>query len=109
MADVNIISLIKMKPGQTREEFEKRWLEGHTPFGKSWKNAKNYQVFLINEDVQGKQGDPIPFDGIGIMTWDSYEAMIEDFESEQGVAGFADGAKFMDACLNLYCTEYKQK
>jgi len=106
MAEVKCISLIKMKPGQTREEFEKRWLEEHTKFGGSWKNVKSYKVSLINQEWQDKMGEAILFDGVGELTWDSIEDMQEDFESERGKLGFEDGGKFMDGYFNMYTIEH---
>jgi hypothetical protein len=40
------------------------------------------------------------------MIWDSKEEMEEDMTSERGLAGFADGAEFMDCFIDMYCVEH---
>jgi uncharacterized protein (TIGR02118 family) len=106
MAEVKCISFIKMKPGMTREEFERRWLDEHTKFGGNWKNVKSYKVSLVNTEWQSAMGEPILFDGVGELTWDSLEEMQEDFGSDLGKAGFEDGGKFMDGYWNIYTVEH---
>jgi uncharacterized protein (TIGR02118 family) len=106
MAKLKLICLVKKRPEFTKEEFEKRWIEGHTPFGASWKNVKSYRVLFPEPDIHDKQGEPFEYDGIGEMIWDSYEDMIEDYESERGKAGFADADEFMAGLVNMYCTEH---
>ena len=102
---VKCICLVKAKPGQTAEEFKKRWIEGHTQFAASWKNIKSYTLNFPLADVHEKQGMGPMFDGIGELVWDSYEDMVEDFNSERGKLGFADAAEFMDLPLSLYFEE----
>ena len=106
MAQVKLICIIKAKPGQTREEFERRWLDQHTKFGGSWKNVKSYRVLLPDPEVHAFKGEGIVFDGIGEMIWDSKEEMEEDMTSERGIAGFADADEFMGAFIDMYCIEH---
>jgi hypothetical protein len=109
MEKVTCVCLVKAKPGKSREEFKERWLKGHTPFAASWKNIKSYRVLFPDPDVHKRQKEGLVFDGIGILEWDSYEAMQEDFASEKGKAGFADADEFMDCYINLYCADNKIK
>jgi len=106
MAQVKLICLVKAKPGQTREEFQKRWLEGHSPFAASWKNIVAYRINFPDPEVQEFKGEGALYDGIGELVWNSKEEMEEDMNSERGQAGFADGAEFMDAYVNMYCVEH---
>jgi len=106
MAQVKLLCLVKAIPGQTREEFEKRWLEGHTPFAASWKNIKSYRVMFPDPEVHAFKGEGAIFDGIGELIWDSKEEMEEDMTSARGAAGFADAAEFMDGFVNMYCVEH---
>lgn len=100
------ICLVKAKPGMTEEEFKTRWLDMHAQFAASWKNIKSYEVNLPVPGLHEKSGKGHLFDGIAILTWDSYDEMIEDFESERGKAGFADAFEFMDVALDHYCEEH---
>jgi hypothetical protein len=97
---------VKAKPGQTEEEFKNRWLNQHVKFAASWKNIKGYQVNLPNTEIHDKMGQGRLFDGIGILTWDTYEGMVEDFNSDLGKAGFADAYEFMEVALNIFSDEY---
>jgi hypothetical protein len=97
---------VKAKPGQTEEEFKKRWLDGHSKFAASWENIKGYQVNLPIPDIHEKANQGRLFDGIGILTWDTYEDMMADFDSDRGKAGFADASEFMEIAMNIYCEEH---
>ena len=103
---IKLVCLVKAKPGQTAEEFKRRWLEDHSKFAASWKNIKSYRINLPVPAIHARKGDGALLDGVGELCWDTYEEMIEDFESARGVAGFADAAEFMDLALNLYCEEH---
>jgi uncharacterized protein (TIGR02118 family) len=107
MEKVTCVCLVKAKPGKSREEFKERWLKGHTPFAASWKNIKSYEVYFPNPDFHSPGS--LVFDGVGILAWDSYEAMQEDFASERGKSGFADADEFMDCYINLFCDGNKIK
>ena len=106
---VKVVCLVKAKPGQTAEEFKRRWLDDHSKFAASWKNIKSYKISLPLADVHAKQGDGPMFDGIGELYWDSYEDMVEDFNSERGKEGVADAGQFMDLALNIYTEEHIMK
>jgi len=103
---IKLVCLVKAKPGQTAEEFKQRWLEKHSKFAASWKNIKGYTINFPVADIHARQGAGALFDGTAELRWDSYEEMVEDFESERGKAGFADADEFMDLALNLYCEEH---
>jgi hypothetical protein len=51
---VKLIALLKAKPGMSRAEFEKRWVEGHTPLTLKFKKLKGYRVNVAMEEHQGR-------------------------------------------------------
>jgi uncharacterized protein (TIGR02118 family) len=106
MAQVDLICIIKAKPGQSREEFEERWVGRHSKFGAQWKNVKSYRILLPDPEVHAFKGEGVLFDGIAEMVWDSKEEMEEDMGTDIAKAGFADGNEFLDCIIDLYCVEH---
>jgi len=105
MAQVKLLCIVRARPGQTAEEFKRRWLDKHTEFAATWKNIKSYRVMFPNPEVHEFKGEGAMFDGIGELIWDSKEEMQEDMDSARGAAGFADADEFMEAYINMYCEE----
>ena len=59
---VKLIALLKAKPGMTREEFAKRWIEGHAPLTLKFENLKGYRINVAIEEYQELEGE-LPYDG----------------------------------------------
>jgi uncharacterized protein (TIGR02118 family) len=90
---VKLIALLKAKPGMSRTEFEKRWVEGHAPLTLKLKHLKGYRINVAIEEYQEIEGE-LPFDGTAELWWDSLEEMQEDFDSLEAQAAVADADTF---------------
>jgi len=101
---VKLIALLKAKPGMTRSEFQKRWVEGHAPLDLKFKNLKGYRINIALEDYQDEE--ELPYDGSAELWWDSIEEMEEDFNSAEGKFAGADADSFTSVRLHIYTREY---
>jgi hypothetical protein len=106
MAQIDLICIIKARPGRSREELKKRWIDQHSKFGAQWKNVKSYRILLPDQEVHDFKSEGIMFDGIAEMIWDSKEEMEEDMNTDLAKAGFADADEFLDCIINVYCNEH---
>ena len=62
-----VFGILKRPDGMTFEQFKKWWLEVHVPRVMKWPNLVAYDVnFALNENE--------PFDGVGIVCFDTKEA-----------------------------------
>lgn len=102
---VKLIALLKAKPGMSREEFEKRWVENHTPFTLKLKNLKGYRVNVAIDEYQEIEGK-LPYDGTAELWWDSLEEMQEDFASPEAQEAVADAEKFTAGLTHIYMREH---
>ena len=102
---VKLIALLKAKPGMSREEFEKRWVENHTPFTLKFKNLKGYRVNIAIDEYQEIEGE-LPYDGTAELWWDSLEEMQEDFASPEAQEAVADAHKFTAGLTHIYVREH---
>jgi uncharacterized protein (TIGR02118 family) len=100
---VKLIALLKAKPGMSRAEFEKRWVEGHTPLTLKFKKLKGYRVNVAMEDHQEIKGE-LPYDGTAELWWDSLEDMEEDFASPEAKRAVADADQFTMVRIHI-CTK----
>ena len=102
---VKLIALLKAEPGMSREEFEKRWVEKHTPFTLKLKNLKGYRVNVVIDEYQEIEGE-LPYDGTAELWWDSLEEMQEDFASPEAQEAVADAHKFTHGLTHIYTREH---
>lgn len=102
---VKLIALLKAKPGMSRAEFEKRWVEGHTPFTLKFKNLKGYRINVAIDEYQEIEGE-LPYDGTAELWWDSLEEMKEDFDSSEAETAVADADTFTVVRTHIYTREY---
>jgi uncharacterized protein (TIGR02118 family) len=102
---VKLIALLKAKPGMSRAEFEKRWLQGHTPLTLKFKNLKGYRVNIAIDEYQEIQGE-LPYDGTAELWWDSLEDMKQDFASPEGQRAGADADSFTVVRTHIYTREH---
>jgi uncharacterized protein (TIGR02118 family) len=102
---VKLIALLKAKPGMSRAEFTKRWVEGHCPLTLKFKNLKGYRVNIAIDEYQEIEGE-LPYDGTAEMWWDSLEEMQADFASPEAEVAVADADKFTVVRTHIYTREY---
>jgi uncharacterized protein (TIGR02118 family) len=101
---IKLISLLKAKPGVSKEEFKKHWLEDHSPLTLKFKNLKGYRINIAIEEYQEIEGD-LPYDGTAELWWDSIEEMKEDFASSAADVALEDADSFMQK-IQIYTEEY---
>ena len=102
---VKLIALLKAKPGISRKEFERRWLEDHVPLNLKFKNLKGYRVNIAMDEFQDFDGE-LPYDGTAELYWDSLDEMHEDFASEEAKIAGADADEFAVVRTHIYTNEH---
>ena len=105
---VKLIALLKAKPGFSRAEFEKRWVEGHAPLTLKFKNLKGYRINVAIDEYQEIEGE-LPFDGTAELWWDSLEEMHADFDSPEAETAVADADTFTVVRTHIYTREHVLK
>jgi uncharacterized protein (TIGR02118 family) len=101
---VKLIALLKARPGMSRDEFARRWVEGHAPLTLRFPNLKGYRINVRIEEYQELEGE-LPFDGTAELWWDSLEEMHEDFASDEAAAAVADADTFTVVRTHIYTEE----
>lgn len=91
---VKLIALLKAAPGMTREEFRRRWIEGHAPFVLRFPNLKGYRINIAIDEYRATDGE-LPYDGTAELWWDSLEDMREAFDSPTARAAVEDVNEFV--------------
>lgn len=91
---VKLIALLKAAPGMSREEFSRRWIEGHAPFALRFPNLRGYRINVAVDEYQAIEGE-LPYDGTAELWWDSLEEMREAFDSPEAEAAVADVNEFV--------------
>ena len=102
---VKLIALLRAKPGLSRAEFEKRWVDGHAPLTLKFKNLKGYRINVAIDEYQEIEGD-LPYDGTAELWWDSLEEMQEDFGSSEAEVAVADEDTFTVVRTHIYTREH---
>jgi uncharacterized protein (TIGR02118 family) len=102
---VKLIALLKAKPGTSREDFARRWVDGHAPLTLRFKNLKGYRINVAIEEYQEIEGE-LPYDGTAELWWDSLEEMQEDFASAEASAAVADADTFTIVRTHIYTEEF---
>jgi uncharacterized protein (TIGR02118 family) len=102
---VKLIALLKAKPGMSREEFARRWIDGHAPLTLKFKNLKGYRINVPIDEYQEMEGE-LPFDGTAELFWDSLEEMQADFASPEAETALADADTFTVVRTHIYTREH---
>jgi uncharacterized protein (TIGR02118 family) len=102
---VKLIALLKAKPGLSRDEFVRRWVEEHAPLTLRFENQKGYRINVRIEEYQELEGE-LPYDGTAELWWDSLEEMQEDFASEDAATAVADADTFTIVRTHIYTEEF---
>jgi uncharacterized protein (TIGR02118 family) len=105
---VKLVALLKATPGMSREDFARRWVDGHAPLTLRFKNLKGYRINVAIDEYQEIEGE-LPFDGTAELWWDSLEEMQADFDSEEARIAVADADTFTVVRTHIYTEEYVLK
>ncbi|MGE5139612.1 MAG: EthD family reductase [Rudaea sp.] len=104
---VKLIALLKRKPGMTRDEFAKRWVEEHTRISSMLPGLRGYRINIATpRQPEGTDHEPL-YDGTAEMWWDSIDDMEASFNTELGRQAGDDGYAFTIVRKHLYTEEYK--
>lgn len=101
---VKLIALLKAKPGMSREEFGRRWIDGHAPLTLRFPNLKGYRINIAIDEYQEIEGE-LPYDGTAEMWWDSLEDMQADFASPEAETAVADADTFTVVRTHVFTRE----
>ena len=102
---VKLIALLKSKPGMSREDFKKRWVDEHAQMPARWKNIKGYTINIAFDDYQEIKGD-LPYNGSAELYWDSLEDMKADFATEEAKLAGVDADEFTILRDHIYTEEF---
>ncbi len=103
---IKLIALLKRKPGMTREQFAKRWVEEHTKISSKLPGLRGYRINIAAaRQPEGTDQEPL-YDGTAEMWWDSIEDMEGSFNTEIGKQAGDDGDSFTVIRQHLYTEEY---
>ena len=103
---VKVIALLKRKPGWTREEFKKRWLDEHLKLSSQIPDLLGYYVNIAIDHQPDGDGVDSLYDGTAELWFDSIEKMEAAFESKKGVIAGADADLFADVRIHIYTEEH---
>jgi uncharacterized protein (TIGR02118 family) len=101
---VKLIALLKRKPGISREEFAKRWLEEHTKISTRLPGLLEYRINIAGDRQQ--DGGEAEYDGTAEMWWQSVDEMEAAFDSEIGRRAGADADEFCSIRIHVYTEEH---
>jgi len=103
---IKLIALLKRKPGLTREEFKRRWLEEHILLSSKMPGLCGYRVNIaVDHQPDGDGVEPI-YDGTAELWWDSIETMEAAFDSVEGKVAGEDADKFAEVRIHIYTEEF---
>lgn len=102
---IKLIALLKARPGMSREEFARRWLDEHAPLALRFPTLAGYRINIAIEDYQEIEGD-LPYDGTAELWWNSLEDMQSDFASPEAQAAVDDADTFTAIRTHIYTEEH---
>ena len=103
---IKLIALLKRKPGISREEFARRWVEEHTHISAKLPGVMGYRINIASERQPSGQGDEPLYDGTAEMWAESVDAMEAAFDTEVGRLAGADADEFAEVRIHVYTEEH---
>ncbi len=103
---IKLIALLKRKPGISREEFARRWLDQHTRISTELPGVVGYRINIASERQPLEASDEPLYDGTAEMWWESVDAMEAAFDTEVGRLAGADADEFAEVRIHLYTDEH---
>ncbi len=106
---IKSLSLLTRKPGLTREQFTKHWLEIHGPLALKVPGIRRYvQSHIVEERTRPDiPSSDVEIDGVAELWYDDREAMLKALATPEAKALYADGALFI-GCIKSFTMEEKQ-
>jgi uncharacterized protein (TIGR02118 family) len=103
---IKLIALLKRKPGISREEFARRWVNDHTKISSRLPGLRGYRINVATtRQPEGEEVEPL-YDGTAELWWDSIDAMEESFATDIGIAAGADADQFCSVRIHVYTEEH---
>ena len=103
---VKLVALLKRKPGITRDEFAKRWVNSHAPLAAKMPGLRGYRINIATARQPDETGPEPPYDGTAELWWDSIDAMEAAFATEIGQRAGADADEFSSVRIHVYTDEH---
>lgn len=101
---VKLTTLLKVKPGVSKEEFKKHCLEEYSPLVLKLRKLKGCKINIAIDEYQANSGT-LAYDGTVELCWDSINDMKKDLSSNTGAQLLEDADSFM-LKTNIYSEEY---
>ena len=105
---IKLVFVIRRREDLPREEFHRYWLEEHGPLARSFLEplgaARYVQTHTLSTELNAaladSRGTTEPYDGLAEVWWDSLDALVAAFGSEEGQRAnqrlTEDEARFID-------------
>jgi uncharacterized protein (TIGR02118 family) len=101
---VKLTTLLKAKPGVSKEDFKRHCLEEYSPLVLKLRKLKGYRINIAIDEYEDKAGEST-YDGTAELCWDSINDMKKDLASNAGAELLADA----DSCMqktHIYLEEH---
>ena len=103
---VKLIAFLKRKPGMSREQFARRWVESHAKMAAQLPGLRGYRINIATaRQPEGTDPEPV-YDGTAELWWDNIDAMEAAFATDLGQRAGADADEFAEVRIHLYTTEH---
>ena len=106
---IKSISFLARKPGLSREDFVRHWLDVHVPMCHAVPGLRGYAVSTIVEQQSRPDVSVLPmgeFDGVAQVWFDSLEARAAAGASAEGKRWHADGGTIIGGIRMFVTKEY---
>lgn len=101
---VKLTTLLKVKPGVSKEEFKKHCLEEYSPLVLKLRKLRCCRINIAIDEYQDNPGE-LTYDGTAELCWDTINEMKKDLASNAGAELLADADSFMQK-IHIYSEEY---
>jgi uncharacterized protein (TIGR02118 family) len=103
---IKLIALLKRKPGISREEFNRRWLDDHVKLSSKMPGLLGYRINIATYHQPDGDGVEPLYDGTAELWWESMEHMEDAFKSDIAVTAGNDADEFCELRIHIYTEEH---
>ena len=103
---IKLIALLKRKPGVSKEEFARRWVNDHTKLSTQIPGILGYRINIATDRQPDAIGHEPIYDGTAELWFESIDAMEAGFATEIGKIAGADADEFCEVRIHLYTEEH---